>query len=315
MKYPVVSSISPALTALFVFAVSLPVLRAADPPPTTSAHSREQTAAAARPEVEKQRQEAEQQAKNGLDPDAIAAIQETQQAVKAIADGKTNEALAAIERASGKINVAVARSPATALLPVEAQVIVIDAAPTGVKAISQIAKRAEIAIGDKDYPAARVLLRSLCSEIRVRTYHIPLATYPASLAEAARLLDQKKTGEASDVLMTALNTLVVIDRVTPLPLVVAQAAIESAQAESSKDKNAAQALLATAKLELNRAKELGYAGNDPEYTALNQSVSELEKQLKGTEDTASAFSRLKERVASFFRRLTGSEKTSQVASR
>jgi len=37
------------------------------------------------------------------------------------------------------------------------------------------------------------------------------------LKEAARLLDQKKTKEASDVLLTALNTLMVVDNVTPLP--------------------------------------------------------------------------------------------------
>ena len=97
-----------------------------------------------------------------------------------------------------------------------------------------------------------MLLHGLTSEIRVRTYDLPLATYPASLGEAARLLDEKKTNEASNALMTALNTLVVIDRVTPLPLLVAQAAIDSAQADASKDKNAAQALLGAAKAELER---------------------------------------------------------------
>jgi len=57
------------------------------------------------------------------------------------------------------------------------------------------------------------------SNIRVRTYNLALATYPTALKEAARLLDQKNTKEASDVLLTALNTLMVVDNVTPLPLV------------------------------------------------------------------------------------------------
>ncbi|MGC2402164.1 MAG: YfdX family protein, partial [Acidobacteriaceae bacterium] len=67
------------------------------------------------------------------------------------------------------------------------------------------------------------LLYGLTSEIRVRTYNLPLATYPLALTEAARLLDQQKNQDANTVLLTALNTLAIIDRVTPLPLVLARA--------------------------------------------------------------------------------------------
>jgi hypothetical protein len=270
----------------------------------TSAASKAQAEVAARPEIEKKRQEAEQQAKSTLNQEAIEAIRETENAIKAIAEGKSDQAISAIERATGKINVLVARNPSTALIPVEAEVTVIDAAPTDVKAIREIAKMAQYAVEDRDYPRARVLLHGLASEIRVRTYNLPLGSYPASLSEAARLLDEKKPREASDTLLTALHTLAVIDRVTPLPLLIAQAAIENAQAESTRDKNAAQASLATAKAELERAKELGYAGNDPEYPALKQSVADLSKQLNGGEDTTSAFGKLKERIASFFKRFT-----------
>jgi len=40
------------------------------------------------------------------------------------------------------------------------------------------------------------LLYSLESEIRARTYNLPLATYPLALQEAARLLDQGKNDDA-----------------------------------------------------------------------------------------------------------------------
>jgi YfdX protein len=73
------------------------------------------------------------------------------------------------------------------------------------------------AVGAKDYPTARVILYSLTREIRSRTFNLPLATYPDALKEAARLLDEKENQEASNVLLTALNTLVVVDKVTPLP--------------------------------------------------------------------------------------------------
>ena len=155
-----------------------------------------------------------------------------------------------------------------------------------------------------------MLLDGLTSEIRVRTTNLPLVTYPIALQTAARLLDEKKTDEASGVLLTALNTLVVIDHVTPLPLLLTGVAIDAAQSLREKDKDAAQTHLATARHELERAKELGYAGKDPEYKALNRSIADLEKQLKGNGDTQSAFERLKERVSTFFKRQSETKRPS-----
>jgi hypothetical protein len=280
-----------------------------------SANARAQSQAQANPEVEKQRQEAEQEARKTLDQDAAAAIAETSNAVKAVAQGKTDQAFSGIERAIGKINVLLARNPANALIPVELQVDVIDAAPWDSQTIRSIGKAAERAVEDRDYPGARVLLQHLISEIRVRTYNLPLATYPTALKEAARLLDQKRQDEAKAVLQTALNTLAVIDHVRPLPLAAAQDAVERAQGLRDKDKDAAQRLLAEAKTELDRARDLGYAGKDPEYAALNQAISDVEKQLTGNQDSTSAFAKLKEKVKSFFKRQSDSEKRAEVASR
>ena len=291
--------------------------QSADPSPDAVANQQGQAQAQAQanPQIEQQRQEAEQQAQKTLDKDAVAAITETQNAVKALQQSKTDEALAAIERATGKINILLARNPATGLIPVEATVHVIDTAPLDKKAIKAIAKAAEKAVDDKDFPGARVLLQNLISEIRVRTYNLPLATYPIALKEAARLIDQKKPDEAKGILRVALNTLAVVDRVTPLPLVIAEAAITEAQAQRDKDKEAAQRHLAVARSELDRAKELGYAGNDPEYGTLSQAISDVESQIKGNQDSRSAFARLKERVSSFFKRQSESQKRAEVASK
>jgi hypothetical protein len=285
-----------------------------NPGPTT-APSRAQRQAQTSPELERQRQRVEQQAQRTLDKDAIAAIAETQNAIKAIAAGKRDEALAAIERATGKINVLTARNPAAGLIPVEVDVEVIDTAPLDVGAIRALASAAEQAVEARDFPGARVVLQGLISEIRVRTYNLPLATYPIAMRDAARLLDQNKPADAQMLLQAALSTLAVIDQVTPLPLATAQTAITQAQEKRDQDKEGAKRLLAVAKQELSRAKELGYAGKDPEYAALDKAIGDIERQLDGNQDTGSAFARLKEKVTSFFRRLTEDEKTTQVASR
>jgi hypothetical protein len=181
---------------------------------------------------------------------------------------------------------------------------VIDVAPRDLRAIREIVETAEMAVWNKDYPSARLLFFSLASEIRVRTFSLPLATYPLALREAVRLLDQKKNDEASTMLLAALNTLVVIDRVLPIPLVLAEAAVREAQDLRDKDKDRAREILRMARNELERARELGYAGKDPEYQELDDAVDDLEKQLGGEESTESTFSKLTDRVSSFFKRMT-----------
>jgi hypothetical protein len=267
-----------------------------------SSEARANVQAQTQPAIEQQRQQTEQQAQKTLDKEAIAAIEETVKAVRALAANQTTEALAAIERASGKLDVVLARNPDTALVPVDVEVVVIDLAPRDYDEIMDLAGAASIAVDIMDFPDARSLLRSLMSEIRIRTYSLPLATYPTALKDAARLLDQKETQEASALLLTALGTLVETDQVQPLPLLLAREAVIQAQKHRDKDKSAAQALLEVARKELDRSRYLGYAGKDPEYESLQNEIKSLEQQLKGDHDTTSVFAKLKEKLDAFLKR-------------
>ncbi len=232
--------------------------------------------------------------------------------------------------------------PENALIPVSQEVVVFNTAPEDIDAILEIADAVDAAILLDDYPAARALLYGLMSELRVRTYNLPLATYPVALTEAARLLDEKKNDEARMVLMVALSTsrkiaslsrvfsacclscwyksvLGVaceqnIDRVTPLPLLLAREAINEAEAQRNTEKDSARELLDTARYELDRAMALGYAKQDPEYKALKDEISNLQKQLKTNEDTSSLFSRLKERLSAFLKRQSTGKQSRQVES-
>jgi uncharacterized protein involved in exopolysaccharide biosynthesis len=85
-------------------------------------------------------------------------------------------------------------------------------------------------------------------------------------------------------------------------MLLARDAINEAQAQRQKDKNAAQKSLETAKHQLERARELGYAGNDPEYASLNDQIANLEKQLNGSGDTTSVFAKLREKLDAFVKR-------------
>jgi hypothetical protein len=277
--------------------------------PATS--SRAQVQAQSQNEVARQRDEAEQQARQRIDPEAAEAVEETRRALQLIADGNADEALRAIERATGRIDVLTARNPQAALLPVRVKVKVIDTAPLQVDAIRDLAAHVEAAVLVSDFPLARVLLGSLISEIRIRTFHLPLATYPVALREAAKLLDQHRNDEAAAWLQAALNTLVAIDRVIPLPLVLARLAINTADSMRTQDREMSLALLDVARIELDRAMELGYMGKDQEYKQLNRAIRDLEKQLRNNENTTTAFAQLKDRLAAFVQRITGTDKSSR----
>jgi hypothetical protein len=254
-------------------------------------------------ELIKQRNEAEQQAEKSLDKDGVSALEETQKAIDAIAANKIDEAMSAIERATAKINNLLARNPDTAVIRVDFEVNVVDTAPHDHQAIIELGQDASYAVDEQNFPAARVVLHRLMSEIRVRTYNLPLATFPDALKQAERLLKEKENQDAVNVLLAAVTTLVAIDRVTPIPMLVAREAINQAQAKGQKDKAAAQHFLEVAKDELQRSKELGYAGRDPEYAALNEQISSLEKQMKGNGgDLSNVYAKLKERLSAFLKR-------------
>jgi hypothetical protein len=254
-----------------------------------------------RPEIESQRQQSENEARQTVDQEAIAAITQTEHAIESITQNKKEDSLAAIERATGKINILLARNPASALIPVNVEVVVIDTAPIDLKTIDQIVERATDAMKHRELPAVRILLASVISELRIRTTSLPLATYPIALQQAAKLLDQGKNQDAGAVLLTALNTLVIVDHVIPLPLLLAQAAIDTANAQRQ-NRDQALTLLQTARNEATRSRQLGYLSNDAEYKGLDNEISSLESAIKGRGDTSSMFAHLRERISGFLKR-------------
>src|SRR5579883_1527111 len=80
-------------------------------------------------EIDNERQKATDEAERCLDREAVSAIEETRNAINAIEEGNTQEAIAALERAIGKLDILVARYPELGLVPVMTQVSIIDVAP------------------------------------------------------------------------------------------------------------------------------------------------------------------------------------------
>ena len=82
-----------------------------------------------RPEPDSQRNQAQREASKLLDRVASAAIQQTERGRDRYCHHRIAEALDAIEQATGKIDILLSRNPATALIPVNTEVNVIDTPP------------------------------------------------------------------------------------------------------------------------------------------------------------------------------------------
>lgn len=256
-------------------------------------------------EIDNERQKATDEAQRCVDQEAVSALKETRNAINAIDQKNTQEALQALERATGKLEILVARYPELGFVPVSAQVNIIDLAPDNSNEIERIRNRIKSTVNGDDFRTARQLLNSLVSEIRTTIFNLPLETYPDAMKEAARLLNEGKTDEAKTVLQLALSTLVVTEVARPLPLLRADIDIMSAVAIADSDREGTLRLLEDARNHLRLTQQLGYAKGDPEYAELEQAIQDIERQVRANERTADPLSRLLEKFSSFFKRISG----------
>ena len=229
--------------------------------------------------------------------EATAAIRETQDALKSLDAEKKPEALAALERATGKLELILAREPKLGLAPTGVSTMTYDVIGD-IEAVNAARKKAESLLKDGRLQQARHLIRNLASENVISVTNIPLATYPQAIKAAVKLIDDNKVEDAKHALQSALNTLIVTDTIVPLHVVSAQAELKTAeQLTDKKDRTAEEntklkALLKQARTNLEFAQALGY-GTGKDFKELYDQVSEIEKKTEGGKSGVGYFAKAK----------------------
>lgn len=256
--------------------------------------------------VEQQKSEAEEKAEDTLVSEAQEAVQETQKAIASIEQGNKQDALKALESATGKLDLVLARQPELGFVPLESKVDIISLAPSDLDEVKKIRKQVKQAIRNDELVKARALLDNLASELRITTVNLPLATYPVAMEEAAQLLDRDEFEQAEGILQTALSTLFVAEKQSPIPVIKTQALIDEADSLIKVDghEEIVQSLLAEARNELKLAEELGYGDRDREYALLDEQIKEIKKQITAGDRAEIAFSNLKDKLGGFFDRIS-----------
>lgn len=260
--------------------------------------------------VEQQKQDQTAQKRQQITAEAIAAVSETRNALKALDDGKKDDAIAALERATGKLDIILARDPTLALAPTNVSAATIEVV-ADIDKVKEIRKQAQKLLDEGHVQAARHLLEGLASETVISVSNIPLATYPDAIKAAAKLLDEGHEKEAKTVLQTALNTLAVTNTIIPLPVVVTQELLKEAEklaekADRKEDENKRLTdLLTKAHSNLEFAEVLGY-GTKQDFKDLYAQLDKIKDKTSNGKSGTGFFTDIK----SF---LTGLVNSSQPA--
>lgn len=235
--------------------------------------------------------------------EAQVALDETSAALQALDEGRHEEALEALSRATGKLELVLARDPELALAPVDVSVVTHDLYATP-EAIRDAREEAEELLEEGEVQEARALLSGLASEIVIRVTNLPLATYPDAILEVSPLIDEGRIQEAKRALRTALSSLVLTDHVISLPALRARRMLEEAEAlvsreeTSEADRQRIDELVAGAREQLEMAELLGY-GEEEEHEKFREQLALLERKVRDEEDTEGVFARLEDSLRGF----------------
>jgi len=288
----------------FALAAAIPVLAAAEAP-EGDASGQAPAAESVMPEVEEAAADEALEKRKKIVAEAATAIAETEKALAALEEEKPEEALKALELATGKLELILARDPELALAPVDVAVVTYDLAAEA-ETIEETIDKAEEHLEDGEVQEARVLVGNLASEIVVQSTNIPLATYPDAIKAVTPLIDKGEIDEAKAGLQSALNTLVVAtEAVIPLPMLRAEQLLQEAEAlaeneaRTDEENERLAELLDAARSELKIGELLGY-GSEESFEAIYEQLDKIEEKTASGKAGEGWFDKIKRQIAGFF---------------
>jgi len=256
------------------------------------------------PQIEEESVDKAAEKRRKIIAEATAAVAQTKTALKALEDKKTDEALQALEVATGKLELILARDPKLALAPVDVDVETYDLLAS-LDTIKAVIKEAEDYLEEGEIQMARPLVANLSSEIVIQTTSIPLGTYPAAIKAITPLIDEGRIDEAQTGLQAALNTLVVTEDIIPLPMLRAEQLLKNAEAlaeneeRTNKDKEALADLLKEARTQLKMAELLGY-GEKKSFKPMYEQLDQIESRTSGGKSGKGWFDKIRDQMAEIF---------------
>lgn len=300
MNRSIMKSLSAALLSLGL-AISAIATVADDTAMPSEPEAQSVATESVQPQIEKESADKMIEKRQQILAEATAAVAETEKALAALEQGKTDDALSALAVATGKLELILVREPALALAPVNVEIVTIDLLSSA-ETVEAVIKEAEELLKKGEIQKARPLIANLASEIVFRTTSIPLVTYPAAIKAITPLIDAGKLEEAKEGLQAALNTLVVTtDDVIPLPKLRAESLLDSAEKLASNEERTVNQnerladLLKEARSQLKMAELLGY-GTKKSYKPIYEQLDQIESKTVGGKSGKGWFDKIKQQL-------------------
>ena len=252
--------------------------------------------------VEQKAVDLEAQRRERVTQDAVTALNEATSALRHLDNGEYDMAVAALERSVGKLELVLRRAPDLALAPVGVSTAIFDiyldrrSIEDAVEEVQRLVDRGRI-------QDARELINMLRSEIVTSTTYLPMATFPDAIAEVAPLIDEGRYDEARALLASTLNTVVVLDRTTALPILRAQLLLEEAETLAEKtdrsddESERLASLLDSAEEQLRIADVLGYADKG-DFEPFYDELKNIRRKTRGGKSGSGFFNDLREGIDS-----------------
>lgn len=244
-------------------------------------------AEAVEPEVRAEADAQTDERRKKIIEEAVQALAKTKEALRALEEERIDEALEALALATGKLELIVARDPQLALATTDVTITTHDLFASA-ESIRRAIERAKDALDDGAIQEARRLLNTMGSEIVISVTNLPLATYPEAIKAITPLIDEGEIEAAKSELTAALNTLVVIDHVVPLPVLRSERLLEHAEelvGKADRTEDEEQQLtkqLAAVRDQLEMAELLGY-GDKEEFEELHAELDRIEARAEDGE--------------------------------
>ena len=235
--------------------------------------------------------------------EAVAALEQTNNAIKALAKKDKKAALEALALVTGKLELVLAREPELANAPIDVRVEQFDLYAS-VDTVKDTVKEAADLLDDYEVQQARALLSGLSSEIDIIVTALPLQAYTEGIKDVAKLVDQEKYDAASLGLYDLLSTLVVTRNVIPLPILRAEELLTKAdelavkEGRSNEENKELVALLDNAKAQIEMAEALGY-GDKKQYKAFYRQIKDIRKKTEGSKFGKGFMKELKDSLKNF----------------
>ena len=253
-------------------------------------------------DVKSESQSIVDQNEKNISQESIEAISETRKALKLLDDGKSAEALAALEKVVGKLEILLAKHPDLKSIPIDSHVSVLRTF-TDLETVETTKKEAIRLLKKGDIQLARKLVDPLVSEMQIRTTYIPMGSYPQAIKSIAPLIDSGDIKSARQSLKEALATLVVETEIVPLPPILAKHLLRKAQKlnvdEKKENKQEILDLIENARYQLKMAEALGYGDIEKDYETLQQLIDKTEDRVSRNQSGEGIFDEVKEAVSKF----------------